>query len=275
MLTSPITTPHFHSRVLALLSTSLSHHSTTSEEDITRTKNASPVTIPPLTPADTPLTPDETISQIIGVASSWIDLCSPDPIIADISRQVLQLELAYAAFCGVTYVLIPGPRLCGQGVSETGVVQYGRVILDALSQGPFMQLYLWLPMIDHSDDQANEMGDLAPFARQQFLDQEETDTKRLDVFGTWEAWDMIRSICKYPSRLCVGKQHRFSRVSSQSSNCPLFIESPWLSRSASSKRVINPSIQPCRSPSCSHQSPFNHDGTPSPSDSSRSTVKFS
>ncbi|EXJ84656.1 protein arginine N-methyltransferase 5 [Capronia epimyces CBS 606.96] len=200
MLTSPITTPHFHSRVLTLLSASLSHHS---EEDITKTKNASPVTVPPLTPVDTPLTPDESISQVIGVTSSWIDLSSPDPIIADVSRQVLKLELAYAAFCGITYALIPGPRLRGQGASEAGVAQYARAIMDALAQGPYMQLYIWLPMINHSDDQTDEMGDLAPFARQPFLDPDDGQTQILDLFGSWEAWDMIRSICKYPSRLCV------------------------------------------------------------------------
>ena len=130
MITSPITTPHFHSRVLTLLSSSLSSQSA---EDTTRTKNASPIVVSPLTPADTPLTPDDTISQIIGVASSWIDLSSPDPIIADVSRQVLQLELAYAAFCGVTYALIPGPRLRGQGAADTGLAQYARAIVDALA----------------------------------------------------------------------------------------------------------------------------------------------
>ena len=203
MVTSPITTSHFHSRVLTLLSSCLSSQST---EDITRTKNASPLVVSPLTPADTPLTPDDSISQIIGVASSWIDLTSPDPIIADVSRQVLQLELAYAAFCGVTYALIPGPRLRGQAVPGTGVSQYARAITDALAHGPYMQLYIWLPMIDHSEEQSEQMGDLAPFARQQYLDQDETESKRLDLFGTWEAWDLIRSICKYPSRLRVGKQ---------------------------------------------------------------------
>ncbi|KAJ9633701.1 hypothetical protein H2204_006698 [Knufia peltigerae] len=194
MVTSPITTPHFHSRVLTLLSTSLSQHSILHGEDITRTKNASPIVIPPLTPADTPLTPEESISQIIGVTSSWIDLSSPDPIIADVSRQVLKLELAYAAFCGVTYVVIPGPRLRGQGAVDSGIAEFARAILDGISQGPYMQLYIWFPLIDNADDQEDEMGDLAPFARQQFSDPDESKSKRLDVFGSWEAWDMIRSI---------------------------------------------------------------------------------
>ncbi|KIV87234.1 hypothetical protein PV11_02792 [Exophiala sideris] len=203
MVTTPITTPHFHSRVLTLLSSSLSRTGVDSGQDITQSRNASPIMIPPLVPADTPLTPNESISQTIGVTSSWIDLSSPDPIIADVSRQVLRLELAYAAFCGLTYVLIPGPRLRGQGAVDTQVAQYARAILDGISQGPYMQLYIWLPMIDHLDDQEDQMGDLAPFAREQYLDSDESETKRLDVFGSWQAWDMIRSICKYPSRLCV------------------------------------------------------------------------
>lgn len=205
MLTSPITTPHFQSRVLTLLSTFLSQHSS-GTEDITKTKNASPVVIPPLTPPDTPLTPDDSISQIIGISSSWIDLTSPDPIIADISRQVLNLELAYAAFCGITYLLIPGPCLRGHGTSDSGIAQYARAIMGALSQAPYMQLYIWQPIIDHSEDLVREMGDLTPFTRQQFLDEEDLDQQpRLDLFGTWEAWDIIRSICKYHSRLGVGK----------------------------------------------------------------------
>lgn len=205
MLTSPITTPHFHSRVLTLLSTSLSQHSIVRGEDITKTKNASPIVIPPLTPADTPLTPEESISRIIGVTSSWVDLSSPDPIIADVSRQVLKLELAYAAFCGLNYVIIPGPRLRGQGAVDSGIAEFARAISDGISQGPYIQLYIWFPIIDNADEQEDEMGDLAPFARQQFSDPDERESKRLDVFGSWEAWDMIRSICKYPSRLCVGK----------------------------------------------------------------------
>ncbi|KAK5048932.1 hypothetical protein LTR84_005353 [Exophiala bonariae] len=203
MLTSPITSPHFQSRVLTLLSTYLSQ-AASSAEDITKTKNASPVAIPPLTPADTPLTPDDSISQIIGISSSWIDLTSPDPIVADISRQVLNLELAYAAFCGITYLLIPGPNLRGHGTSDSAIAQYGRAIMDALSQAPYVQIYIWQSILDHSEEQVKEMGDLSAFARQQFLENEDLDQQsRLDLFGTWEAWDIIRSICKYHARLGV------------------------------------------------------------------------
>ena len=244
MITTPITTPHFQSRVLTLLSTSLSSHS---NEDITKTKNASPVIVTPLNPADTPLTPDDSISQLIGVTSSWIDLGSPDPIIADVSRQVLQLELGYAAFCGITYALIPGPRLRGQGVCDSGIAQYARALYDALAQAPYLQFYIWLPMIDHSDEQVEQMGDLAPFARPQFLDQDASESRRLDVFGAWEAWNMIRSICKYPSRLCIGE--------------PNIIRSMLIPLPKMSNLVH---IQACRSPSYSLLWRSNRAGTQSP-----------
>ena len=209
MLTSPITTPHFHSRVLTLLSSSLADSSPSSGLDITQNRNSSPVVISPLTPADTPLTPDETTSQIIGVTSPWIDICSPDPVIADVSKQVLKLELAYAAFCGLTYVLIAGPRMERVNDNESGLIQYARAVLDGLGQGPYMQLYIWLPVIDHPDDGKEEMGDLKPFTRDYFTAQE-APSESMDLFGSWEAWDMIRSLCKYSPRLFVGKKTTIS-----------------------------------------------------------------
>ena len=206
MLTCPITTPHFQTRVLSKLSTYLPNSSSTSSIDLTRTTNASPITIEPLSPLDTPLTPDDTTSQLIGVASSWIDLGSSDPVIADVSRQVLNLELAYAAFCGITHIIVPGPRMLNRTDDGSGFVQFARAILDGLAVGPYMQLYIWLSLIDHSENDKDEIGDLAPFSRQQFLGNTEGESRRLDLFGTWEAWNTIRSVCKYHSRLSIGEK---------------------------------------------------------------------
>jgi type II protein arginine methyltransferase len=204
MVTSPITTSYFHSRVLSKLSAYLPSSSSTSSIDLTRTTNASPIEIEELSPLDTPLTPDETTNQLVGVTSSWIDLSSPDPVIADVSRQVLKLELAYAAFCGLTYVLIPGPRMQSRADDGSGFVQYGRAILDGLAAGPYMQLYIWIPLLDHSENDKEDMGDLAVFAREQFSYRSEHSSLRLDLFGTWEAWNTIRSICNFSSRLSIG-----------------------------------------------------------------------
>lgn len=158
-----------------------------------------------LSPLDTPLTPDQSTSQIIATTSAWIDLGSPDPVIADLSRQILKLELTYAAFCGITYVLISAPRLrCGSS-GDIGLVQYARTILDALSHGPYMQIHIWMSMIEHAESDGDMIGDLAAFARPEYQEEEDHEARKVDVFGTWATWNVIRSLCKYHSRLCVGK----------------------------------------------------------------------
>jgi type II protein arginine methyltransferase len=205
MLTCPITNSFFHTRVLSQLSSHLPTSANSSGADSCQTTNASPIEIEALGPMDTPLTPDETTGQLIGITSSWIDLSSADPIIADISRQVFKLELAYAAFCGITYVLVPGPRLQSRADDNSGILQYGRTILEGLELGPYMQLYIWTPLIDHAENDREDIGDLAQFVRSEFVSQP-TDPRRLDVFGSWEVWDTVRTVCKHSSRLSVGKK---------------------------------------------------------------------
>ena len=209
MLTSPITTPHFHSRVLALLSSSLSgsgtsnHHANGGNSTSHRQQ---PLIVPPLSPVDTPLTPDESMSQLVGVSSTWTDLCSPDPFISAVSQDILKLEIAYAAFCGISYVLIPGPRLRRSSIHDGSLARYARAISEALSTGPYIQIQIWMPIIDHPRNAVEQIGDLAPFARPHLAaDEAETQHQKLDLFGTWSAWDFIRSVCKYHSRLCVGE----------------------------------------------------------------------
>ncbi|EGC47402.1 shk1 kinase-binding protein [Histoplasma capsulatum var. duboisii H88] len=195
LLTTPITTPLFHSRVLTLLSTHLSD-SRPPVLDATLTlgtsHNTSPVTVPPLSPEDTFLTPNESTSQLVGVTSPWIDLCSPDPLIADISRQVLNLEIAYAAFCGVSFVIIPGPRLHHGNVHGEGLMYYARAVQDILNIGLYIQVHIWFGMVDIPDLETNNVGDLAPFARADYLIVGNYSPTKVDLFGTWEAWDVIR-----------------------------------------------------------------------------------
>ena len=218
MLTTPITTRHFHSRVLALLS---SHISTLQPPNpdasgtAATTANTRPLTIPPLTVEDSHLAPNGAISNMVAVASSWIDLCSPDPLIADVSRQVLALEIAYAAFCGVSFVVIPGPRLHHGNLYSEGVMYYARAIQDVMDAGPYMQIHIWMRMVDNPEKEATEMGDLAPFARPEFLGQPlQAESAKVDLFGTWDAWNAIRTMCKYHSRLFVGKNNTVLTVSS-------------------------------------------------------------
>jgi type II protein arginine methyltransferase len=162
-----------------------------------------PLVIPPLSPVDTFLTPDESISQIVAVSSTWTDLCSPDAFIAAVSADILQLEIAYAAFCGISYLLIPGPRLRRSSMHDGSLARYARAILEALSAGPYIQIQIWMPIIDHPGNTVEQIGDLAPFAKPS--DSPEAQPQKLDLFRMWAAWDFIRSICKYHTRLCVGE----------------------------------------------------------------------
>lgn len=208
MLTTPITTSHFHSRVLSLLSSHLSSIESPSYDAVgTRgtSLNTRSITVPPLSPADTHLTPNEAISQVVGITSSWIDLCSPDPLIAEISRQVLMLEVAYAAFCGISYLLISGPKLQHGNLHSEGLIYYARAIQESMNIAPYIQFHIWLGMIESSELETTQMGDLSPFARTEFLDPSEDRTTKIDLFGTWDAWEIIRTTCKHHSRLLVGK----------------------------------------------------------------------
>ena len=202
MVTCPITTDYFHTRVLSLLSASLAQPQDSNPSRF-NSGNFSSISISQLSPLDTPLTPDQSMGQIIATTSDWIDLSSPDPLIADLSRQILKLELTYAAFCGITYVLVAAPRSLRNNSSDNGIVQYARTILEALNHGPYMQIHIWMPMIDHTDKDEYIVGDLVP--REEYQDGNTQDVKKVDIFGTWAVWNAIRSMCKYHSRLCVGK----------------------------------------------------------------------
>ena len=207
MLTSPITSPHFHSRVLTLVSSHISELEALESEEGYSKNNLPPAPIiPPLNPVDTPLTPGDTVSQVIGYCSPWIDLCSPDPLISNISRQVLNIEIAYASFCGVGNVIIPGPRTFSSDSTDSdGLVQYARAIQEALAIGSYIQIAIHIPM--YGVAQVKEItGDLVPFARNSQKPATANEVNDCDVFEAWDAWNAIRSVCKYNSRLSVGKK---------------------------------------------------------------------
>lgn len=189
MLTSPITNDHFHTRVLSLLR---------AHTQAAASASAPLPLIAALESVDTPLGPTDTISQLVTYSSAWIDLSSPDPVIAHLSRQVLHLEVAYASFCGAVNVVVPGPRL---SYGQQGVAQYARAIKEAMSTGAYVQFHILMPVdgtIATVDDQ-DELGDLRRFARPEFSAPQPTT----NAWSSWEAWNTIRSVCKYHSRLSL------------------------------------------------------------------------
>lgn len=194
LLTAPITTAHFQSRVLSILA---NHVKLISERPL---PNALPLpNIPPFLPQDTDLTPEDSNSALIAVASPWIDLGSKDPLIAHISRQVFNAEVAYAAFCGISSVLVQGP------VQGSDVAQYSRAIMEALGLGAYVQLHIVMPMTGELEMEGFDGEHLSELARPQYVDQpDEDDDSEPEPFESWETWNTIRSMCSYSTKLTVG-----------------------------------------------------------------------
>ncbi|KAL8857435.1 MAG: hypothetical protein Q9178_005929 [Gyalolechia marmorata] len=163
MLTTPITTPSFHHRVRTLLSAHFL--------DLNLGHDATTPTVSSLSATDTSITPSEAVSQLVGVASTWVDLSSPDPIIHNISRQVLELEISYASFCGLANVVVPGPKLqygCSHG---EGVVQYAYAIQELLALSNYTQISIHLPMMYHPDQDREDVEDsLSLFMRPEYVE---------------------------------------------------------------------------------------------------------
>lgn len=202
MLTTPITTEYFQRRVLALVSTYLSELQFSTSSKGRLTSDITPPIIPPLTPMDSMLRPGETTSQLIAYSSPWIDLSSEDHLISNISRQVLNMEIAYASFCGTGYIIIPGPR----SFSPTGdrLIQYARAIQESLTISNFTQIAIQIPMYSTGED-VEVIGDLGLYVMQHKSPRKSLESQESKLFEVWDAWNLIRSVCKYNTRLSVGK----------------------------------------------------------------------
>ncbi|POS82883.1 hypothetical protein EPUL_004321 [Erysiphe pulchra] len=202
MITTPITTKHFQDRVLALVETYLSELSQETCKDRAIKLPSLPI-ISPLQPVDTLLNPEESISQVIACSSSWIDLGSTDPLISNISKQVLNIEISYASFCGIGHVLIPGPKSVILGSSENDLLtQYARAIQEALTISNFIQISIYIPMYI-SENLQNKNRDLSLYARCQFIAEKSYDRSENNLYESWDTWNLIRSLCHYNSRLLV------------------------------------------------------------------------
>jgi len=197
MITRPITTSSFQTRVLAVLDAYF--------ESVSASAKAEDVPYPlitPLTPEDTTLIPDEYISTTLALTSPWIDLASPDPAIAHVSRQVFNLEIAYAAFCGVNNIIVEGPRLDGQSL----VPQFARSLAQALSVGPYLNVQVRMPMTGTEDrGVTNDSRHFASKLRGQYAEPSENAPKTSDSLRSWDAWELIRTLCKFHGRLSIGK----------------------------------------------------------------------
>ena len=157
-----------------------------------------PPVVPILTDVDSSLFPGSRAASAVAYCSPWIDLCSADPLVSAISYQVLNMEVAYANFCGTRTILIPGPRHDG----ARGVAQYARAVLEALRVATRAVLVIHLSMYREPglDETAELLSSLLPEPAPGAPTPEQ-----IDLFGVWDSWHTIRTVCTYDRRLYIGR----------------------------------------------------------------------
>lgn len=197
--TAPITNKHFHDRVVALQKSYLAD---VAARDLTSDERANPSlpgpTIPTLTDEDTSLFPGPNITTIVAYCSPWIDLYSADPLVANLSRQALNLEVSYASFCGVRSVVIPGPRA---DADPKRVAQYGRAIKEALRLAAQIGIVVHLPM--YREPGLEETGGSLSGPDAYPSDVSGDASEEIDIYSAWDTWHTIRTMCDYEPRLFV------------------------------------------------------------------------
>jgi len=168
MVTGCISNSRFHKRILR-----------TTEQ--ARSERRRHVHIKGLTADEVNLAPGPHISGVISLVSPWIEIESTDPLIAHISKQVMDIELAYAAFCGLGHVVIPGPKI------RSDVAAYAQAISTALSHSAYMQLLIQFSIDEWVGDEDNL-----------------SENMLYDSLSAWDAWNTIRTVCRYNTQLAVG-----------------------------------------------------------------------
>jgi type II protein arginine methyltransferase len=154
--------------------------------------------VPTLTDADTTLFPSGSVSTLVAYSSPWLDLCSPHAAVAGISRQVLNIEVAYANFCGVRSILVPGPR--GDGPEQVSL--YARAIQEALQAAVRANLIIHIPMYREPGlEETAEM--LSTGLVDELVNPTPAPSHEIDLFSAWDSWHTVRSVCEYSMRLYV------------------------------------------------------------------------
>ncbi|TGZ76752.1 Skb1 methyltransferase [Ascodesmis nigricans] len=124
------------------------------------------IRIDSLTADEVNIAPGNHVNVAIAFVSPWIEVDSTDPLIAHASKQALDLELAYAAFCGVSQVVLPGPQ------SPETAAEYAQTVNEVLNHSAYMHLLVQMPTHYSSDD-----------------------------LSAWDTWNSIRTVCNYSSQL--------------------------------------------------------------------------
>lgn len=197
-LTTNITSSAFHTKVESLVS---DHFDAVKKSD---GASSPPLpSVPAFTPDDTCITPDDGNISLVAIASSWIDPGSTNAAVRHVSRQVLGAELAYAAFCGISNILVFGP------LPDSDVVQYARAIHEGLGLGPYLNLHILLPVTGELEQDQGSWTHLSDITNN--LDHDGLE-EHDELFGAWDSWNTIRTMCNYSNKLSIGKSSFSSYV---------------------------------------------------------------
>jgi type II protein arginine methyltransferase len=192
-----VTNRRFRQRVIDLCQShlvELEKHKLSDDEKINPSLPGPIITT--LTPDDTGLFPSTYVSAVVAYASPWTDLCSENPLVANLSRQILNLEVAYANFCGCRSIIVPGPR---DDSSARGIAQYARAIQEVLLVASRVSIIIHLPMYREPGLEETE----EPIGGQNgHVNGKDAE---IDIFSAWDSWHTIRSVCSYNARLFVGR----------------------------------------------------------------------
>jgi protein arginine N-methyltransferase 5 len=202
-VTTPITNGQFRERVVDLYESHLKEREQWKQEralSASQSANASlPVPIvPALTNKDTTLFPSSYVGSLVAYASPWIDIGSSDPLISSISRQVLNLEVAYANFCGVRSIIVPGPR---RDESGKEVALFARAVNELLQVSTRANIIIHIPM--YREPGLEEKTQLLSTTLGATASHGKDTLDEIDLFSAWDSWHTIRTACTYSMRLFV------------------------------------------------------------------------
>lgn len=138
----------------------------------------------------------EEAENIVGLASEWLELDSPDEWVRQDSELALRQELAYASYLNLATVVLPPPR------NRQHITDYARAINGCFTNSPpvlssYVYLTIRIPL--SGARKANRSGSVTPGASSSTA----TAPTETDVNEIWEMWDTIRTICSYNQRLSV------------------------------------------------------------------------
>ncbi|PSK59267.1 Protein arginine N-methyltransferase skb1 [Elsinoe australis] len=155
-----------------------------------------------LGPEYTSLGPSDATPSMIATVSPWADVSSSDPVVAHLSRQVVSIEVAYAAFCGISNVILPPLFRDGTTPDAVAVSRYADVVSQSLSLGPYLQVLAPFPM----DDQKLPKEETVTFKLQssaKHATEKPSEQPGSDPFTTWDAWNHVRIACNYAAKLAL------------------------------------------------------------------------